>query len=439
MKLGCAAVLVPLVLGLCLFATSSQGLCQERKIFTLTESIEEAFQNNRSLKARKEKVAQSLYVKDQARAGFLPKLGIQYSYVRLSEAGLVPVAGAGYTVSPQDRWEWRGILTQPLFTGFALTSTYRLAELGIDQSQMEYEVAKLDLALQVKEAYFNILVSDKAVDVAQKEVVSLQSNVNVAKSFYEVGMIPINDLLKAEVELANAEQNLVAAKNAARLTRAKFNTLLSRAIEAPVDAEDILVFRPEKGDLQSYQDKAMANRPEIKLIDIALLQTDQQTRLAKSENYPEIGFRYEYIKAGDTVEVDGGPGLDASSWQASAGLTWTFWEWGKTHYTVKEKEGVRKELMEQRLALEDGIGLEVQDALLGLDEAEKNIPTTRKAVEQGEENLRVNEERYKAQVTTITEVLDAQTLLTRARVNYYRALYNHNLARARLERAIGEY
>ena len=75
--------------------------------------------------------------------------------------------------------------------------------------------------------------------------------------------------------------------------------------------------------------------------------------------------------------------------------------------------------------------------MLEIATAKENIPTTRKAVEQGEENLRVNEERYKAQVTTITEVLDAQTLLTRARVNYFRALYDHNLAKARLQRALG--
>ena len=63
----------------------------------------------------------------------------------------------------------------------------------------------------------------------------------------------------------------------------------------------------------------------------------------------------------------------------------------------------------------------------------------RKAVEQGEENLRVSQERYMAQVTTITEVLDAQTRLSQSRLNYYRALYGHNLAKARLQRAVGEY
>ena len=96
-------------------------------------------------------------------------------------------------------------------------------------------------------------------------------------------------------------------------------------------------------------------------------------------------------------------------------------------------------MVQTKLALEDSIRLEVKEEVLALKNAEDNIPTTRKAVEQAEENLRVNDERYKAQVTTITEVLDAQSLLTQARANYYRSLYNHNLAKARLQRTIGTY
>ena len=94
---------------------------------------------------------------------------------------------------------------------------------------------------------------------------------------------------------------------------------------------------------------------------------------------------------------------------------------------------------ENRLSLEDSIRFDVKNALLGLELARKDIPPTKKAVEQAEENLRVSEERYKVQATTSTEVLDAQTLLTQARSNYYDALYNHNLAKAGLKRAIGEF
>jgi outer membrane protein len=438
--------LVPVILLSLVFQTSA-ALAQERKIYTIEASIAEAMENNWSLKAKKEKIDQAGNVRKRARAEFLPKLSTSYGYTRLSEVyksnpiylgkilGTIP----GIDQNTQDNYQWKGTVTQPVFTGFALTSSYRLAELGIDQSEMEVELEKLDLVLKVKEAYFNILGVDKTLGVAKKAVESLESHVKVAGSFYKVGMIPINDLLKSQVELANAQQDLVKALNATKLTRANFNMILSRQINAPVELKDILVYKPEKGDLENYMEKALKNRPEIKLLDINILRTDQQIRLVKSKNYPGVALTYNYIKEGDDPDVSGSPFHDANSWEVIAGLTWTFWEWGKTHYEVREKLSFKKELIQTKKALEDGIRLEIKNAMLILEEAEKNIPTTSRAVEQAEENLRVSEERYKAQVTTSTEVLDAQTLLTKGSMNYYRALYDHNLAKARLRRAIGEY
>ena len=105
----------------------------------------------------------------------------------------------------------------------------------------------------------------------------------------------------------------------------------------------------------------------------------------------------------------------------------------------KEKQAFKRELIQTKMGLQDSIRLELKEATLALDEAGKNIPTTEKAVEQAEENLRVSEERYKAQVTTSTEVLDAQTLLTQARTNHYNAIYDEKLARGKLLRALGTY
>ena len=410
-------------------------VAQEKKVYTLEESIREALSKNRALKAKKEKVIQATHVGKQARAEFLPKLSMSYGYTRLNEA----TTFLDIPVSTKDNYQWKGTITQPLFTGFALTSSYMLAELGIDQSKMDLELSKLDLALQVKKAYFEILIADKAIEVTRKDVEFRKSNVKVARSFFKVGMIPINDVLKAEVELANAQQYLITARNASQLARSAFNTVLSRPINTPVDVVDILIYKPEHGDFQEYVGEALKNRPEMKLLDINILQIDQQVTLAKSKNYPEIGLQYDYIKEGDNPDVSGSSYHDANSWQAMAVASWTFWEWGKTYYSVKEKESLKNELIKTRLALEDAIRLEVKKEVLALKNAEENIPNTRKAVEQGEENLRVNNELYKTQMTTITEILDAQTLLTQARANSYRALYNHNLAKARLQRAIGKY
>jgi outer membrane protein len=445
MKLKGAIHLVGPCLFLILVAGPGFASAQEsKKGYTLRESIAEAMKNSYKLKAQQEKVDQANSLKNQARAGFFPKLGINYSYMRYSlpESVIPRTVTAAALSSPlnvEDFHQWTGTITQPIFTGFALTSSFRLAELGIDQSELEYDLQKLDLALAVKQAYFNILGADKAVWVAQKDVETRTWTVKVARNFFDVGMIPINDVLKAEVELASAEQNLVKAKNAAAVARASFNTVLARPVSEPVEIEDILTYAPIKEEYGEYEKEALAKRPEIRILDVNILQAEQQVRLAKSKYYPEVDLNWQYFRQGDSFFPNDDRFPENDTWQLTAVMSWTFWEWGKTYYAGREKESLRRELIQTKADSEDQIRLQVKNAILALATAEKNIPSTQKAVSQGEENLRVNEERYKAQVSTITDLLDAQTLLAQARVNYYQALYDWNLARARLERAIGTY
>jgi outer membrane protein TolC len=101
---------------------------------------------------------------------------------------------------------------------------------------------------------------------------------------------------------------------------------------------------------------------------------------------------------------------------------------------AKDKVG---QLLEQHKDLNQQVQLDVQTALLKVRETADRIRVTEKAVTQGEENLRLNEERYKEQVGTATDVIDAQTLLTKTRVNYYTALYDHQMAKAQMLWAMG--
>lgn len=409
------------------------------ELYTLDKSVKEALDKNWGVKAKKQKVEEAGYAKKKARADLLPRFSTSYTYRREGEIGEIATEEFTFPMGTKDNFQWQGTITQPLFTGFALSSTYELAKLGIDLSKMELKLEKLDIALKAKEAYFNILKADKAVVVTQSAVESLKSHLEVAKNFYEVGMIPVNDLLKAEVELANAEQNLFKVQNSAKLTRASFNIVLSKPINTPVNVEDILEYNIEPVDFDKFYNQALMKRPEIKALEINDSQIDQQIKLAKSKYYPEVALTYNYTKAGDSPSVHGSYYHDSSSWQALASMSWSFWKWGSDHYVVRQKELNKQQLVNTKRSIEDGIKLQVTQAILDIQETEKRIPTAKKAVQQGEENLRVSSERYKAQVTTSTEVLDAQTLLTQARVNYFSALYDHHLAKAALLRAIGEY
>ncbi|HDR16655.1 MAG TPA: TolC family protein [Desulfobacteraceae bacterium] len=414
------------------------GSTESPEVMSLESCIEAALDNNRDLKSRAEAIERAGHIARQTKADFYPKLGTDYRYNRQDRARSLNFGSTPIPSTVKDNFSWNVSVTQPLFTGFSLTAAHEISKLGVDTSRLDYQIEKLDLVFRVKEAYFAVLEADKGVEVARSAVESLESNVKVARDFYNVGIIPINDVLKAEVELAKARQTLVEALNGSSLARSSFNTILSRSIETPVMLEDILVYRPEEGKFQDYVDTAMERRPEMKIIDNAISRADQEITLAKSPYYPEVGLTYRYMREGDEPDVSGSVVHDSSRWDVTAGLSWTLWDWGKARNAVAEKKRGKSELLYNRQSLEDAIRLEVKSAVLSLEGAEKNIPTTRKALEQAEENLRVNEERYRAQVTTITEVLDAQALLTRARVDYYRSLYGHNVARARLLRAMGE-
>ena len=95
---------------------------------------------------------------------------------------------------------------------------------------------------------------------------------------------------------------------------------------------------------------------------------------------------------------------------------WNFWEWGKTKNRVDAGISRENQAADILTNIRDQITLEVKNAFLLLHEAEKQVQVAKKAIEQAEENFRINTERYREQVGTSTDVIDAQTLLTKARV-----------------------
>ncbi len=438
MRFGLAfGILLPLVFSICSFA--SDAPTAEKRVYTLDEAVAAAFKSNWALKAEREKIGQAIYARNQARADFLPKLSVLYNYRKTDSPNRNTLGLGNIQVTTRDLYTLVGEIRQPLFTGFALTSAYELARLGVDLSQTELELAKLNLALRIKEAYFDILIADKAAEVAEKDLEARQASADVARSLYQVGMIPLNELLQAEVTVANSEQAVVRLRNEAKLARSAFNTILARPVAEPVEVEDIIEYTPVDGTLDEFIETAQRKRPEIRAVAINILQADEEVRLAQSDYFPEIDLVGGYTRQGDDPWPNGTAFTDSNALEARAELRWTFWEWGKTLYSTKEKESVKNQLLKSKEEIEVNISLDVQRALLDVETAEKNIPTTQKAVEQGEEGLRVSQERYKAQVTIIDEVLLAQTRLTEARLFYYRALYGHHLAKARLLRAMGDY
>ncbi len=384
----------------------------------------------------KEQTKAAEALKNAQRARFFPSLSANYEYVRHDEERRI--IGFGIT-RPEEEYAFSAKLKQPIFTGFSLTNRYKIAEIGLDVAKVNEKLTRQDIILEAKIRYYLLLKAQKLLAIAKDTVKQISAQKEVARNFYQVGMTPLNDLLQSQVELANANQEMIVARNNLENAESDFNLLLRRSLNTPVQIRDILTYTPVKKNLDECISDAEQNRPELIIAKLEVERAQKEIELSRTEYYPTISLEGTYFRQGVEWYVDGGEGIIApDGWDISAVASWTFWEWGKSSYGVKEKLSRLSQAKLQQKDIIDNIHLEVKKAYLRALEAERAILTVEKAIEQAKENFRINEERYKEQVATATDVLDAQTLLSRTMTNYYSALYEFKIAKASLYRAMGQ-
>lgn len=412
----------------------------EKNVETLNlrQAVEIALKANLALKKSKDEINATRAIKNIRRANFLPTFNTTYTYKRRDEEISQIVALRTMTVlTPLEEYSLVASFSQPIFSRFSLINQYKVASFGLDIAKMSEKVTRLEVIFRAKQAFFTLLKAQKLHSVSEDAVKLLSALQGVAKNFYQVGMTPLNDWLKAQVELANAKQGLIVARNNLDIAKSELNLILRRPVNSPVQITDILNYSPLENDSDYYLAMADQNRFEIKIADLNVEIADREVKIAKKDLYPSINLEGAYYKIGSDWNRDGGEGIsDPDGWSISAVASWNFWEWGRTCYGVKEKLSRLSQAKHDKSELYDNVRLEVKQSYLKAKESEMNIATVEKAIEQAKENLRISEEQYRHQVATSTDVLDAQTLLSRTMTNYYNALYDFKISKAALHRVI---
>ncbi|MFZ1036815.1 MAG: TolC family protein [Smithella sp.] len=414
---------------------------------TLEASIDIALKNSIVINIAKEGSKSATAQKREALTGFLPQFNTSYSYERLNTAPYMKFVdvppplnmlnGSELIAGTQNNYNWAIEAKQPLFAGGGILANYQASMIGEDAARLEETAKYQDVVQEVKIAYFNILRAQRIQDAARQSVEMLSAHRDVAQDYFNVGMIPKNDLLHAEVELANGKQALVRAKNAVELAKSSLNTVLKRKIFTPVEVVDILAYHPLNQSFEECLNVAQQARPELKISSLHAAQAEKLVRVAQSNYFPTLSLVGNYSRFGDNPSVSGSDYQNQESWYVMGVASWNFWEWGKTKFRVDASKAKENQALEATKELNDQITLEIKNAYLILQETESQIIVWQKVIEQAEENFRISEERYKERVATSTEVLDAQTLLTKAKSEYANALGDYNVNYAKLQRAMG--
>ncbi len=410
------------------------------EVLTLNDSINIALENNYGLKAASEKITGAEEKIWEAKTLFLPKFKAESSYIHLNEppsldleAGVLTPQALSIKVGDDNIYNLQAVVRQPLFTGGKILSLNKQARNNLEATKYNYEEEKQNLILQVKEAYFGILVTQKYTEVCRDAVEQMKAHLETVRGLYNAGTVPRTDLLRTEVQSANAEQALIKAENGVKLAKSSFNIILAKELNLPVDVVDVFEVIEQDYNVDRLFKEAENNRPEIYKMKHNIEMAKAGIGVVKSNYWPQVGLfgNYKYHK-GDEPIIEWKEG-----WMVGANVSVDIWNWGETKVQVGQARSALRELEYLQAQLKDGIALEVKRSLLNLEEAKKRIKVSEKAVIQAKESLNSTQIGYKNGRVDNVEVLAAQLALTETQTNHLEAIYNCILSQARLEKAIG--
>lgn len=377
----------------------------------------------------------------QTRAIALPNLAVGGSYARVQRTDIDVFEAPGFTFGTPQNWSSQVKLVQSLYEGGRMLSAFRAADLTKQQSMLAYQTAVADSVLAVQLAYYDVLLATQQIIVQEASVDLLTSELSDTTRRFEAGTVPRFNVLRAEVELANARPKLISARNRFRISKNALANLLGLNIPAGT-FEDIPLNLSGKLEAEPFD----LELPRA--ISVALEKRSELAALRKTE-----ALRKEDIinaRAGYKPVLQGYVGYDIHNsmlssdlavtdhgWIAGVQLSWNLFDGLRTQGRVKEavanyeKAGVD---LDDRTR---GIELEVRTSYSSFIEAREVLESQKKVVEEAEEAVRLAQARSEAGTGTQLDVLSAQTALTEARSTQIQALHDYDATRARLQRAVG--
>lgn len=357
------------------------------------------------------------------------------AYARETLLAWQPAAVAGEQTIPLSETESvsAGVRARQLLYDFGRTGAeVRAAGLETETRRLETALVRNRAALQFLVSYVRLLRADKLLSLQREEATRFEAHRDDTRALFEEGTITENDVLEAEVRLADAVQRRLQAENLRALAAAQVNSLLALPLGGPLDPEEIPGPRADAAPgLEEARAEAARRRVEFAQVDARVAAVEARRAAVRAERMPLLYVAGGYDYAENRFQRHEG------NWSVQAAVDVNLFSGGVTGERLRQKGRELAVLERVRDRLLDTVQLDVQEALLSLQTARSRVEAVGAAVEQADENLRLQRLRFAEGVGTATEVLDAVSLATTAGQNAFNARYDVIEAQARLDFAVG--
>lgn len=382
--------------------------------YSLSECKQLAIENNREIKNSQLNIKASKEVQKEAFTNYFPSVNASGIGFKANDPLLSLNMGGAAMGLFNDGLAGAITLTQPVFAGGKIINGNKLSKIGVEVSEQQARLSENEVLLQVEETYWSLLgLYEKlqTLDILDKQLTTLLNDVEVA---YKAGMITHNDVLQVKLKLNDVKSNRVNIDNGIYLCKMSLCQQLGMDIES---AEQFDIQKPDINNPESplsyyvSHREALQNRAENILLEKNVDANKLQTKMKRGDYMPTVAVGASYIQNNLMDKWKG----NAVAF-VSVSIPISGW-WGGSH-AIKQQRLNEQIAYNNKLDGQEQLLLQMQSVKNELDNAYKQILIAKESIEQSEENLRLNNNYYKAGMVALTDVLDAQTLMQQSRDRY---------------------
>lgn len=399
------------------------------------ECIDLALRNNVEVESAREDVKTNEAQASGARGQIGPKLRVDAYAHEWNSDYSIPFGATAFPVRDQFEWNATVTLSQPITGLFAIFDLYKVRELGVDVANLKKEVTRRETAYRVVESYYHLAQAQKLVEVAAASVDQLTAQLKQSNSFHTNGLVSQDDVLRAQLAVANAQQRLIQMRSRVALEQARLAVLVGLPADTVIDVQSLSDAEPPKPrdsmTMEQAEKAGEMQRIELTEVDKQMEQANHEVRAAWLKLTPQVNVVGAYI------HNEGSLFSQTNSAYVGAVAAWDVWDWGTTTSGISEAKSRARQAALAHTRISDQIRLDVRRAFLELTSASQAMVVARASVASAEENFRLVKKRYDASSATSFDVIDAEGLLTQSRGQMQTALYDQAVARAALSRAMG--
>ncbi|MCT4614968.1 MAG: TolC family protein [Marinifilaceae bacterium] len=449
-----------ILLIICLLSASQIGYSQKQ--ISLEEGRKMALEYNKRLKIANAIHQKSISNSKLAFTYFLPSIDIagEYNYYTgmddisingfflptansLEEAKAAKYSGQSDVYFPGINLKLDDIkyhtanisLGQAIYMGGKIRNTYKASKTAITISEYNISLNENQVVYKTDTDYWNLVSMNERVKVAERYVSLLTNLVKDLNNAYELEIKTKNELLKAQVQLNNAELNLFKLKNAKVLSRMSLNQTLGIDLNTEIILTDTVIKVDELRVENDFLSKALSERKELKILESQLAIKELELKNIKADYLPKITAGAAYTYSG---KIDGLTTDDSNLIAGKISVNMPIFHWKEKKHKVKVKEFENLEAQIELEESKDFIRLEVQQSYFKLQESFKQLELSQKAMEQAQENLDITKTGFYEGLVSTTEYLDAQAFWQNASTELVVSKINCKLANIKYSISMGE-